>query len=115
MEHISPYTENTLENNGYSKYEGEDYPRIINSFGNLMLLASRVNEKIKNNKFPEKYEEYLEEIERCEETEEKALLQQREIKKMVEEHSDSLDKVCWKFEDISKREKKILEFIEENF
>ncbi|WP_300345263.1 DUF262 domain-containing protein, partial [Fusobacterium sp.] len=64
VEHISPYTENTSENNGYSKYEGEDYPRIINSFGNLMLLASRVNEKIKNNKFPEKYVEYLEEIER---------------------------------------------------
>lgn len=115
MEHISPYTENTSENNGYSKYEGEDYPRIINRFGNLMLLASRVNEKIKNNKFSEKYIEYLEEIERCEETEEKALFQQVEIKKMVEGHSDSSEKIYWKFEDIDKREKKILDFIKENF
>lgn len=111
MEHISLYN----ENNGYSKYEGEDYPRIINCFGNLMLLSSRVNEKIKNNKFPDKYEEYLEEIERCNETKEKALLQQVEIKTRVEKHENSLEKVYWKFEDIKERETKILEFIKDTF
>ena len=115
VEHISPYTENTTENNGYSKYEGEDYPRIINCFGNLMLLSSRVNEKIKNNKFPDKYEEYLEEIERCNETKEKALLQQIEIKTRVEKHENTLEKVYWKFEDIKEREIKILEFIKDTF
>lgn len=105
VEHISPKTENTEENNGYDKLEWN----ILNSYGNLMLLTQKTNVEIQNKNLREKLEAY--EREAKDESNEKIILKQQlevitEIKK---------DGVFWGKEKIKNRNKKLLKFIKDNF
>lgn len=105
VEHISPKTENTEENNGYDKLEWN----ILNSYGNLMLLTQKTNVEIQNKNLREKLEAY--EKETKDEDNEKIILKQQlevitEIKK---------DGVFWGKEKIKNRNEKLLKFIKDNF
>lgn len=106
VEHISPKTENTEENNGYDKKLEWN---ILNSYGNLMLLTQKTNGEIQNKNLREKLEAY--EKEAKDESNEKIILKQQlevitEIKK---------DGVFWGKEKIKNRNKKLLKFIKDNF
>lgn len=105
VEHISPKTENTEENNGYDKLEWN----ILNSYGNLMLLTQKTNVEIQNKNLREKLKAY--EKETKDENNEKIILKQQlevitEIKK---------DGVFWGKEKIKNRNEKLLKFIKDNF
>lgn len=105
VEHISPKTENTEENNGYDKLEWN----ILNFYGNLMLLTQKTNVEIQNKNLREKLEAY--EKETKDEDNEKIILKQQlevitEIKK---------DGVFWGKEKIKNRNEKLLKFIKDNF
>ena len=106
VEHISPKTENTEENNGYDKKLEWN---ILNSYGNLMLLTQKTNVEIQNKNLREKLEAY--EKETKDEDNEKIILKQQlevitEIKK---------DGVFWGKEKIKNRNEKLLIFIKDNF
>lgn len=77
VEHISPKTENTEENNGYDKLEWN----ILNSYGNLMLLTQKTNVEIQNKNLREKLKAY--EKETKDENNKKVILQQQ--LKVIEE------------------------------
>ncbi|WP_286034121.1 DUF262 domain-containing protein [Fusobacterium necrogenes] len=105
VEHISPKTENTKENNGYDKLEWN----ILNSYGNLMLLTQETNVKIQNKNLREKLEAY--EKETKDESNEKVILKQQlevitEIKK---------DGIFWGKEKIKNRNEDLLKFIKNHF
>lgn len=106
VEHISPKTENTEENNGYDKKLEWN---ILNSYGNLMLLTQKTNVEIQNKNLREKLEAY--EKETKDEDNEKIILKQQlevitEIKK---------DGIFWGKEKIKNRNEKLLIFIKDNF
>jgi|GEM_PF-178582 len=105
VEHISPKTENTEENNGYDKLEWN----ILNSYGNLMLLTQKTNVEIQNKNLREKLKAY--EKETKDENNKKVILQQQ--LKVIEEIKK--DGIFWGKGKIEKRNKDLVEFIKDNF
>lgn len=105
VEHISPKTENTEENNGYDKLEWN----ILNSYGNLMLLTQETNVKIQNKNLREKLEAY--EKETKDESNEKVILkQQLEVITKIKK-----DGIFWGKEKIKNRNEDLLKFIKNHF
>ena len=105
VEHISPKTENTEENNGYDKLEWN----ILNSYGNLMLLTQKTNVEIQNKNLREKLKAY--EKETKDENNKKVILQQQ--LKVIEEIKK--DGTFWGREKIKNRNEDLLKFIKNNF
>lgn len=105
VEHISPQTENTEENNGYDKLEWN----ILNSYGNLMLLTQKTNVEIQNKNLREKLKAYKKEREENE----IKLLQQINVIGLIE--SGNSEEISWKKDKIEKRKDKILDYIKANF
>ena len=105
VEHISPKTENTEENNGYEKLEWN----ILNSYGNLMLLTQKTNVEIQNKNLREKLKAY--EKETKDENNKKVILQQQ--LKVIEEIKK--DGTFWGREKIKNRNEDLLKFIKNNF
>lgn len=105
VEHISPKTENTEENNGYDKLEWN----ILNSYGNLMLLTQKTNVEIQNKNLREKLKAY--EKETKDENNKKGILQQQ--LKVIEEIKK--DGTFWGREKIKNRNEDLLKFIKNNF
>lgn len=105
VEHISPQTENTEENNGYDKLEWN----ILNSYGNLMLLTQKTNVEIQNKNLREKLKAYKKEREENE----IKLLQQINVIDLIE--SGNSEEISWKKDKIEKRKDKILDYIKANF
>jgi uncharacterized protein with ParB-like and HNH nuclease domain len=95
LEHIAPQTENP--ESGYCEYDEEFRNQYIDCLGNYLLLSQFHNISIGNIPFEEKRNSYTQ------------LRQQIEIQQMTE--TDGI----WDKEKISKRKKKIIRFIMENF
>lgn len=106
VEHISPKTENTEENNGYDKKLEWN---ILNSYGNLMLLTQKTNVEIQNKNLREKLEAY--EKETKDEDNEKIILKQQQ--KVIDEIKK--DGIFWGKGKIENRNQELLKFIKDNF
>lgn len=92
IEHIAPQNECKLAKNGYFEYK-DDWQSYVYCIGNCLVLSKRKNENASNKTFSEKLALYTEN------------LQQKEVCDMV------IDNSCWSKDMISKRHKKITDFL----
>lgn len=97
LEHIAPQTENEKPASGYGRYTEKFKQECIDCLGNYLLLSAPHNESIGNKPFIIKRESYTQ------------LAQQREIQQLTK------DDITWDRDKIESRNKKIINFILENF
>ena len=95
LEHIAPKTENPKT--GYDTYDPDFLDKYIECFGNYLLISKSHNSSVGNKPFAKKWESY------------DYLEQQREVQRMTEEN------MKWTKNQIATRQRKILEFIRQNF
>lgn len=96
LEHIAPQTENEEPASGYPEYDEDFISNYLNCLGNYLLLSGNHNISIGNRPFAEKRETYT------------ALRQQIEVKEMT-------PNLHWTKENIQERQKKIMDFILNQF
>ena len=102
VEHIAPREKPNVPNHGYGRYT-ESFIESIEKIGNLVLISKSHNSSIGNKPLSKKLKTY------------DYLLQQIEVKKMIDKVKKNTGRAIWNRELIEERTKRLKRFILQNF